>query len=109
MSRHHDALFVLYCFRPPEEMEEVVGGILSGWVFSDTKQEGRHPFSDGKYIETSRVMEVVSEDDKLYIITRNTTYLYIGAARSPENAYNVFSQHEGTLRGPVSLTGDPVA
>lgn len=87
MSRNYDADFILYCFRPPEE---IVGMGLSGWVYKDTKQDNNHPFADGKYIDTSRVLEVAAEGDEIFIITRNTTYRYIGAARDPDAAHELF-------------------
>ncbi len=92
MSRHYDALFVLYCFRPPEDMEEIVGAMLSGWVYKDSKQGDNHPFADGKFLDISRVQEVVSEGDKIFIVTRNTTYLFIGTARAPDAAHEVYME-----------------
>ncbi len=108
MSRHYDALFVLYCFRPPEEMEEVVGAILSGWVYQDSKQGDNHPFADGKFLDISRVQEVVSEGEKVFIITRNTTYLFIGTARAPDAAHEVYMESK-LFKGlsPYELFVDP--
>lgn len=90
MSRNYDADFILYCYRPPEEVEQIVGHGISGWVYKDTKQDHNHPFADGKYIDTSRVIEVAAEGDQVFIITRNTTYRYIGAARDPDAAHELF-------------------
>lgn len=109
MSRNHDAILVLHAFRPPEDLAEVVDCGVSGWCFDDSKQEGNHPFRQGQYFHSTRVQEIAEEDGKQYLVTRNTTYLYIGSAQSPEAAYNKYAEHEGQTRGPVSLTGDPVA
>lgn len=109
MSRHYDAILVLHAFHPPKYLAEVVGCGLSGWCFDDSKQEGNHPFRQGQYFQSTRVQEFAQEDGKQYIITRNTTYLYIGSANEPLEARAVYDQYSGAPRGPVSLTGDPVA
>lgn len=109
MSRNHDALLVLACFSPPNDMAQLVGDILSGHVFEDAKDTGNHPFPDCLYIHTSPLQEVVEEDGKVYFITQNTTYLYIGFAVGHAEAWQAYQSYVDTnRRGPVSLTGDPV-
>lgn len=109
MSRHYDAILVLHAFRPPEDLAEVVDCGVRGWCFDDSKQEGNHPFRQGQYFHSTRVQSIAKQGDEQYIITRNTTYLYIGSAKEPVEAREVYDQHNGAPRGPVSLTGDPVA
>lgn len=111
----YDALFVIERFSLPTEPAELQeylkgleGRVLDGFIFDDTKLDGNHPFPQCHYIFTSNLQEVISEDDKHYLVTRNTTYLLIGCAGGHNAANRVYTAYKDTLRGPVSLTGDPV-
>lgn len=112
MSTKHDALLVLECFHLPHEddMYHLVGRVLDGFIFDDTKQEGNHPFPQCHYIYTSNLQQVIVEDGKTYLVTRNTTYLLIGCSVSHQGAKEVYEGYKNWVeRGPVSITGDPVA
>ena len=99
MERLYDAKFILHG-KAPEDLSELIGGNISGWIFEDKKQEGNHPFKNGQYFHTTTVQEVLySGAGEAVIVTRNTRYLYRGYALSQEKAYS----------GMISLTGDPVS
>lgn len=112
MSRKADALLVLRCIRLPEpdDLPLLVDKVLDGFVFDDTKLEGNHPFPQCHYIYTSNLQEVVVEEGKTFLITRNTTYQLIGCSVCHQSAFEVYEGYKNWVeRGPVSITGDPVA
>lgn len=112
MSRKADALLVLRCHQLPhaDDLPELVGHVLDGFIFDDTKFEGNHPFPQCHYIYTSNLQEVVVEDGKTFLITRNTTYQLIGCGVGHQAAHDVYEGYKNWVeRGPVSITGDPVA
>ncbi len=107
----HDALLVLEFFRLPhaDDMYHLVGRVMEGFIFEDTKLDGNHPFPQCHYINTSNLKQVVRENGETYLVTRNTTYLMIGCATSHKGAFEMYENYK-KLSKPrvVSLTGDPV-
>lgn len=53
-----------------------------GWIFRDSVQTGNHPFSEGRYILTSRVLKDETIGDERYLTTLSgTVYKVVGTGR----------------------------
>ncbi|AZV02169.1 hypothetical protein Arno162_129 [Pectobacterium phage Arno162] len=63
--------------RIPTDHNDLKGLWLSGYIYDDKHTHGLHPFNDGEYVYTTTVTRVVKRRGKVYVTTKNTTYLLI--------------------------------
>lgn len=66
---------IVVCYGTASEVETGTA-VWLGWgkITKDSSTSGNHPFVDGTEIRTSPIEDIVTEDEKQYLVTRNTVY-----------------------------------